>query len=77
MTATLDRLLEVLPPPYTLEPGSVLSQVLDTVALQSEVVQEDLDRLRRTHWLATHPSLDDRITRLAELYPSANTEVQL
>ena len=23
----------------------------------------------RTHWLATHPSLDDRITRLGELYP--------
>ena len=46
---TLDTLLELLPPPWTQEPGSAVARVLDVGALELEVAGEDIDRLRRSH----------------------------
>ena len=47
----LERLQDLLPPPYTAEPSSVLTQLLDAVAVEMEVLSEELDRVRRTHWV--------------------------
>lgn len=58
MTA-LDRLLDLLPPPYTAAPDSVLAALLDLFALEIEVVQEDLDRVRRTHWIGQAYRFED------------------
>lgn len=48
-----------LPDPYSLAPDAVLTQLLDTVALELECVDEDLDRLRQTHWIRTAYRLQD------------------
>lgn len=48
--STLKDLLDLLPPTYTIEDGSVVHQVLNTMALELDAYSEDLDRVRRTHW---------------------------
>jgi hypothetical protein len=48
---TLERLLDLLPPPYTAAPDSTLAMLLETFALEFDAIAEDLDRLRRTHWI--------------------------
>ncbi len=48
---TLDRILDLLPPIYTAEPDSVLATLVGAFALEFDTIQEDLDRLRRTHWI--------------------------
>jgi hypothetical protein len=63
---THQRLLDLLPPPYTIEPGSVIAQLLDALALELEVVAEDLDRVRRTHWVDLVYQLRD-LDKLAAL----------
>ena len=47
----LDRILDVLPPIYTAAPDSVVAALIGEFALEFDVIQEDLDRLRRTHWI--------------------------
>jgi hypothetical protein len=55
----LSALQNYLPDPYTLAPDSVLTQLLDTLALELDCVDEDLDRLRQTHWIRTAYRLTD------------------
>jgi hypothetical protein len=49
----LRRILDLLPPPYTQTEDSVLAGIIDLAALELEIVQEDLDRMRQTHWIET------------------------
>ena len=56
---TLDTLLDLLPPPWTQHPASVVSAVLDVGALELDAGQEDVDRLRRTHGFDTAYRLGD------------------
>ncbi|MBC6459917.1 hypothetical protein [Actinomadura sp. HBU206391] len=62
----LDRILDVLPPPYTVEPGSVLHQMLDALALELDAYAEDLYRMQRTHWFDLAYRVSD-LDRLAAL----------
>jgi hypothetical protein len=62
----LDRILEALPPPYAIEPDSVTARLLDDLALELDAVQEDLDRLGRTHWVKLVYRFDD-LVKLADL----------
>lgn len=55
----LAALQNYLPDPYALASDSVLTQLLDTVALELECIDEDLDRLRQTHWIRTAYRLVD------------------
>lgn len=50
MTA-LDRMLDLLPPPYGVAEDGILAQLLETVALEIDAIGEDIERLRRTHWI--------------------------
>lgn len=56
----------MLPPPLTAEPGSVLGQLLGGPALEMDALKEDLDRLRRTHWVEFVYRLQD-LEKLAAL----------
>lgn len=47
----LSRMLDLLPPPYTVEPDSVSSSFLDHIAIEMDAFQEDLDRYQRSHWI--------------------------
>lgn len=47
VTAMLDR----LPPPYAIDAGSTIHQVLSVVGLQQKAFDEDMDRVQRTHWV--------------------------
>jgi hypothetical protein len=49
----LDNMLERLPPPMRIESGSLLWQVLQIVGNQLDAFDEDLDRVQRSHWIAT------------------------
>lgn len=66
MTA-LDRLLDLLPPPWTQHPASVVADVLGVGALELEAGQEDVDRLRRSHGFDTAYRLGDLIELVALL----------
>ena len=55
----LAQLQSYLPDPYALAADAVLTQLLDTVALELECADEDLDRLRQTHWIRTAYRLAD------------------
>jgi hypothetical protein len=63
---TLERILDVLPPPYAVADDAVIPGVLDDLALELDAVQEDLDRLRRTHWVDFVYRFED-IAKLAAL----------
>jgi len=62
----LAELQRFLPDPYTLARDGVLTRLLDVVALELECVDEDLDRLRQTHWIRTAYRLED-VEKLAAL----------
>jgi hypothetical protein len=47
----LARIQEHLPGPYALAEDAVLTRLLDVVALEFEAFQEDLDRMRQSHWI--------------------------
>jgi hypothetical protein len=64
---TLDRLLDLLPPPWTQNPASVVSALLDIGALELEAGQEDVDRLRRSHGFDTAYRLGDLVKVVALL----------
>ena len=57
--SALDRLLDLLPPPFTAAPDSTLAMLLGTFALEFDAIAEDLDRLRRTHWINQAYRLED------------------
>lgn len=49
----LSRMLEVLPPPYTVAQDSVIAQLLNVAALEMDAFQEDLDFYQRSHFIQT------------------------
>lgn len=49
----LDNMLERLPPPWRIEPGSLLWQLLRLVGNQLDAFDEDMDRVQRSHWIDT------------------------
>lgn len=63
---SLSRLLDLLPPPYSDAPDSLLAAFVGAFALQFEAIEEDLDRLRRTHWIGEAYRLEDA-AKLADL----------
>lgn len=56
---TLERILELLPLPYTVALDSTLAGLLGSFALEFDAIAEDLDRLRRTHWINQAYRLED------------------
>ncbi|MFN7963269.1 MAG: hypothetical protein U0002_18555 [Thermoanaerobaculia bacterium] len=62
----LDRILDLLPAPYSVAPDSVIGQLLGTLALELDAFDEDLGRLQRSHWIGTAERLEDA-ARLGEL----------
>lgn len=50
MTA-IDRMLDILPAPYSVAEDSLVHAMLNVCALQIEAFEEDVDRLRRSHWI--------------------------
>ncbi|MES2443252.1 MAG: hypothetical protein V4574_10515 [Pseudomonadota bacterium] len=48
---TQERILDLLPPIYTAAPDGIVAALIGEFALEFDVIQEDLDRLRRTHWI--------------------------
>jgi len=65
MTA-IDRILDVLPPPFSVAGDAVVTRLLDAFAIELDVQSEDLDLLRRTHWVEFAFRFRD-VERLAEL----------
>ena len=57
--SVVSRLRDLLPPPLTIEPSSVLMRVLDIVALEAEAAHEDLERVRQTHWIRTTSRVEE------------------
>jgi len=55
----LDRLHDLLPPPYSIADDAVLSEMLAIVAAEMEAFLEDLDRMRQTHWINFCYRLED------------------
>jgi hypothetical protein len=53
----LPQILDSLPLPYTQAGDSVLASIVKLAALEFEAFQEDLDRIRQTHWIQTAYSL--------------------
>jgi len=41
----------LLPPPFAVANDAVLSEMLAVFALEMEAIQEDIDRMRQTHWV--------------------------
>lgn len=64
--STLDRILDLLPPPYSVAPDSVLAGLIGLFALEIDAIQEDIDRVRRTHWIDQAYRLEDA-AKLADL----------
>ena len=63
---TLERILDVLPPPYSTAADSTLAALLGVFALECDALGEDIDRLRRTHWINQAYRFEDA-TRLGAL----------
>jgi hypothetical protein len=51
--SALDRILDLLTPPYSVGKDSVLAGVLNVVALELDAAGEDVDRIRLSHWVET------------------------
>lgn len=71
---SLDRIQELLPLPYSVAGDALLTAVLNSCALQVEALEEDVDRMRRSHWIeqAWRDSDLDRLAALAGIrrFPS-------
>jgi hypothetical protein len=50
MTA-LENLVSVLPMPYTTDPGALVTRLLGVCAAALEAAEEDVERMRRSHWI--------------------------
>lgn len=66
----LDAMLERLPPPLRIDRTGMLAQVLGTAAAQLACVDEEMDRIRRSHLIETAFDLAD-IARLGALFDLA------
>lgn len=55
----LERLQDLLPSPYSVAGDSLFTQLLNIVALELEIFDEDLDRVRQSHWIRTVFQLAD------------------
>lgn len=66
----LDTMLERLPPPLSIDPASVIGQVLGAGAAQFACVDEEMDRIRRSHFVETAFDLND-LARLGALFDLA------
>ncbi len=55
----LDAMLERLPPPFAIDEGSVVRDVVSLVEAHMQVFDEDLDRIQRTHWLGSVTDIGD------------------
>jgi hypothetical protein len=64
--STVSRILDLLPTPYSVAADSVLAQLVNAFALEMDVLQEDIDRVRQTHWVETAYRLAD-LDKLAAL----------
>ena len=71
---SLDRMQDLLPLPYSVAGDALLTAVLNTCALQVEALEEDIDRMRRSHWIeqAWRDSDLDRLAALVSIrrFPS-------
>jgi hypothetical protein len=63
---SLDRMQELLPLPYSVAGDALLTVVLNSCALQVEALEEDVDRMRRSHWIE-QAWRDSDLDRLAAL----------
>jgi len=66
MSVTLNRLQALMPPPLSDARESVLGQLLEAAALQLDGFNEDLMRMRLTHWVKFAYRLED-LDKLAAL----------
>ncbi|MCC6717388.1 MAG: hypothetical protein IT555_05850 [Acetobacteraceae bacterium] len=66
----LGAMLERLPPPLRIDPAGVLGQVLGTAAAQLACADEEMDRIRRSHFVEMAFDLVD-IARLGALFDLA------
>ena len=64
---TIERILDVLPPPYSAAADSTLAALLGVFALECDVLAEDIDRLRRSHWINQAYRFEDA-ARLGALF---------
>lgn len=48
---TLARMLEVLPQPYAVEGNALVNRLVNVCASEVDAFAEDVDRLRRSHWI--------------------------
>ena len=48
----LARMLDLLPPPYSVAANSLISRLLETIAAEMEALDEDIDRMRQAHWIS-------------------------
>jgi hypothetical protein len=61
-----ERVRELLPAPYAVTREAVTARLVEAVALELDVLLEDLDRLRQTHWVQYAYRLTD-LARLGDL----------
>lgn len=68
----LDAMAERLPAVYAIEPGSLLRQVLATLAVEIATVDEELDRVQRSHWVRSAFTRRDleRLGALVDVQPA-------
>src|SRR5690606_15965073 len=63
----LDTMLERLPAPLAIDPGSRLREVLGVVAAELAALDEDRDRIQRSHWV-DHAFERDDLAGLGALF---------
>lgn len=65
--SALDRIVDLLPPPYAVADDALLTRVLNVLALELDAAQEDMDRVRTSHWIRTAWRLID-VEKLGALF---------
>lgn len=55
----LERLQDLLPPPYSIAADSILTALLEVLVPEMEIFEEDLDRVRQSHWIQSVYRLAD------------------
>lgn len=68
MTA-LERMTSVLPMPYSSDRDALVTRVLDVCAVEVEAAAEDIERMRRSHWIErTYRGVDvDKLAALVDV----------
>jgi len=69
----LDHMLDRLPPVYDVREGSLLQRFLAVIALMLAAVDEDMDRVQRSHWVDTAFDLADlaKLGAMFDVQPAA------